>query len=139
MKLVYVLILLAVGTISQNARSAQDVQLSQYYWENRVLITTVSSEQALASLAERLKKIWPEFEERKLIVFAIFNDRIYQLRPQSFPAKQNLQELTRRLNNKHTLLIGLDGQSKAIYDSFDSQQIFADIDAMPMRQTTRKN
>jgi len=122
-----------------NVKGAQDNQLSQYYWENRVLITTIASEQELTSLEQQLQKLWPEFEERKLIVFAIYKERSFELTPQSSYSKQNIEEITKRLNNRHTLLIGLDGGSKAVYDSFDSKQIFADIDAMPMRRSRLEN
>jgi hypothetical protein len=104
-----------------------------------VLITTIASEQELTSLEQQLQKLWPEFEERKLIVFAIYKERSYALTPQSSYSKQNIEEITKRLNNRHTLLIGLDGGSKAVYDSFDSKQIFADIDAMPMRRSRLEN
>jgi hypothetical protein len=131
--------LISLGTLTMNVKSAQEKQLSQYYWENRVLITTIKSAQALTSLEEQLTELWPAFEERKLIVFAIYKKRIYQLSPQSSDSKQSVQEATKRLNSRHTLLIGLDGGSKAVYDSFDNKQIFADIDAMPMRRSRLTN
>lgn len=131
--------LVSLGTLTMNVKSAQENQLSQYYWENRVLITTIKSAQALTSLEEQLTELWPAFEERKLIVFAIYKKRIYQLSPQSSNSKQSVQEATKRLNSRHTLLIGLDGGSKAVYDSFDNKQIFADIDAMPMRRSRLTN
>lgn len=131
--------LISLGTLTMNVKSAQEKQLSQYYWENRVLITTIKSAQALTSLEEQLIELWPAFEERKLIVFAIYKKRIYQLSPQSSDSKQSVQEATKRLNSRHTLLIGLDGGSKAVYDSFDNKQIFADIDAMPMRRSRLTN
>jgi hypothetical protein len=139
MKLVCLLIFISLGTLTMNVKGAQDNQLSQYYWENRVLITTIASEQELTSLEQQLQKLWPEFEERKLIVFAIYKERSFELTPQSSYSKQNIEEITKRLNNRHTLLIGLDGGSKAVYDSFDSKQIFADIDAMPMRRSRLEN
>lgn len=134
MKLVCLLILFGLSTLTTNVSSMQDDPLSQFHWENRVVITTINSEQTLKGLEKQLKQIWPEFEERKLVVFAIYNAQAFQLNPQASPSQQNVQEASRRLNNRHTLLIGLDGGSKAVYDSFDSQQIFADIDAMPMRR-----
>lgn len=139
MKLVCLLIFMSLGTLTMNVKSAQESQLSQYYWENRVLITTIKSAQELTSLEQQLTKLWPEFEERKLVVFAIYQERSYQLTPQSSYSKQSVQEATKRLNNRHTLLIGLDGGSKAVYDSFDNKQIFADIDAMPMRRSRLKD
>lgn len=139
MKLVCLLIFISLGTFTMNIKGAQDNQLSQYYWENRVLITTIASAQELTSLEQQLQKLWPEFEERKLIVFTIYKERSYALTPQSSYSKKNIEEITKRLNNRHTLLIGLDGGSKAIYDSFDSKQIFADIDAMPMRRSRLEN
>jgi 2-keto-3-deoxy-galactonokinase len=54
----------------------------------------------------------------------------------------DLVELKRRLENKQSILIGLDGGTKSFYDidasGIDIKQVFADIDGMPMRRAELK-
>lgn len=141
MKSVYLLIstiIISLGLTLNKANSAEVNKLSHYYWEHRVIITSAASKAELISLENQLKVVWPEIKDRELVVFAIFNSNIYQLMPQVSNAKQSLEEAERRLNKRHTLLIGLDGGSKVVYDNFNSKQIFADIDAMPMRRAISK-
>lgn len=133
------IIFISAGAFAVKANSAQANMLSQYYWEHRVLITSIGSEAELATLEKQLNDIWPELEERKLIIFAMGNKKVYQLSPEVVTSKQNLEELTLRLNKHHTVLIGLDGGSKRVYDTFDDKLIFADIDAMPMRRVSANN
>jgi hypothetical protein len=45
--------------------------------------------------------------------------------------------LEERLLTYHTVLIGLDGGSKASYESLVLSEIFRDIDGMPMRRSQR--
>lgn len=141
MKSVYLLIstiIISLGLTLNKANSAEVNKLSHYYWEHRVIITSAASKAELTSLENQLKVVWPEIKDRELVVFAIFNSNIYQLMPQVSNSKQSLEEAERRLNKRHTVLIGLDGGSKVVYDNFNSKQIFADIDAMPMRRAISK-
>lgn len=112
--------------------------LADYRWQHRVIITRAESPLALVELNKRLAPHWPALEERKIAIFVILESeedeikRIFKDRKES--PELSKQEVNKRLGKKHTLLIGLDGGSKSVYDSFDLRQIMADIDAMPMRR-----
>ncbi|MFT6268102.1 MAG: hypothetical protein ACJAVV_000907 [Alphaproteobacteria bacterium] len=112
-------------------------KLVDYRWQHRVLITKVESPQALQSLQQDIALLWQEFDDRKLMVFAVVEDNVKTegiIKEGTTNLAISAVEANDRLRNQHTLLIGLDGGSKSVYDYFNTQRIFADIDAMPMRR-----
>lgn len=111
-------------------------KLRDYRWQYRVVLTQVDSQSAAEEMQQALQVKWQEYEERKLAVFVIIeNKTILRISDKGLKSQPlDIEEVNTRMKSRHTLLIGLDGGSKSVYDSFDPRQIFADIDAMPMRR-----
>lgn len=112
------------------------IGLDYYRWQNRLVLTTVNSDEELRALQKMLRAYLPEYDERKLAIFAVVpNNAVVEVKDTGVsPAPLDLTLIVKRMQNRHTLLIGLDGGNKSAYEQFDQQQIFADIDAMPMRR-----
>lgn len=113
------------------------VNLTSFVWQHRLLITRASPSQ-LSDLHNLLSKNYNALAERKLAVFIVDNDKVLRYRNSSkFKNTGNplcFAETKARMRNKHTILIGLDGGTKAAYSELDLRIVFADIDGMPMRK-----
>lgn len=112
--------------------SASNSALHDLRWQARIIITKIASEESLSEVKQTYLINKQAFDERQIIIFAVTDNKFDVFGELTKQIKQ--AEILERLNKAHTLLIGLDGGNKVVYDSFDVRQIFADIDGMPMRR-----
>jgi phage tail sheath gpL-like len=123
--------------ISTHTYAKAKSQLEDYRYQHRIIITRLDSDEALDALQQDITKYWVQFEQRKLAIFVLMAQDTLVVRITKHGQTRAIidaKEAHKRLQKKHTLLIGLDGGDKSVYENFSHQQIFADIDAMPMRQ-----
>ncbi len=113
--------------------------LASLNWQNRIIITQTNSAK-LPELLSLLQSHALFLQERKIATFIVLNDQVYVYTNNGTVLNSTLLSLSEahsRLRDKHSILIGLDGGTKGVYDSLDLQRVFADIDAMPMRRSER--
>ncbi|GAB5378670.1 MAG: hypothetical protein Alis3KO_03960 [Aliiglaciecola sp.] len=110
------------------------LSLQQLKWKHRIVVTTLVDNDAVNALAEQIKKNSDFFDERKLIVVVKVNDMLVEVKQNIMIEGNNKTQFLSRLQNNNTILIGLDGGTKATYPALNWQEIFADIDSMPMRR-----
>lgn len=136
MKLLIVLAAMAM-TGAASAQSLSDVR-----WAKRVLIVFASSDnKPLAEQRERLLAHEASLAERDMLVFAVLGDG--ELLPiyGDVPAKESADALRKTLDvpagaEFAAVLVGKDGGVKWRGDApADTNQLFALIDAMPMRRS----
>jgi len=154
-KLLGVLLFLSLLTIKavsavQKEKSATQL-LQDFVWHNRVLIINPKNQMSATALTKQFETHAYQMWERKLIALLLVDDTVIELRfneegmvAASSPSnsssnnKYSELELRKRLSGKQSILIGLDGGTKSVYDlnneQLDIQQLFADIDGMPMRR-----
>ncbi|MFW8591271.1 DUF4174 domain-containing protein [Glaciecola sp. 2405UD65-10] len=122
-------------------------ELACLKWENRIVIT--SQKPSLASTETSLMAQQEALLERKLLIFAVNRETntvyLYKAKRSSEASKAKMEaswylvnsklakELRERIGDLHTVLIGLDGQSKVSYEGLRFNEIYRDIDGMPMR------
>ncbi|WP_340200324.1 DUF4174 domain-containing protein [Ascidiimonas sp. W6] len=134
MKRYYLCIILFVCGITKNAYTQE---LSKHRWNNRLVLLVVqdSSNQLLQRQLEEFEKHKKGLEERKILV--------YMIAPNGFKKEDeswNYSEaLFKKYNQNKTpfevILLGLDGGIKARKkEIFYCRDLFAIVDAMPMRQ-----
>ena len=110
--------------------------ISDYRWQKRIVIHKTQANK-LPVIVDKLKTYKLGLHERKLLFIFITDNNTYTLDypyTKTHPITQNQDTYTARLKGKNTILIGLDGGTKAFYSKLDIKQIYADIDAMPMRR-----
>ncbi|MBF7073568.1 DUF4174 domain-containing protein [Glaciecola sp. MH2013] len=124
-------------------------QLSDFQWKHRVVASEwPADKQAQRELLQLLTRLSEDLKERKLYFFFFSGELGYELslylkenQPPSFEPILN-KKLEEALHNQrkqhHTVLIGLDGGRKQVYDSFNLEAIVADIERMPMRRAELK-
>ncbi len=105
-------------------------QLSDFRWENRLIITFEMPPMKGEDLNAK------EFEERKLLLFQFQSQNLLF---SNFEGEIDLDEFL-RLRKKHQadyFLIGLDGGIKSYgnYKDFSVEKLMKQIDSMPMRQS----
>jgi hypothetical protein len=157
-KLIAALIFLSLFTIQavsamQKKKSATQ-RLQDFVWENRVLIISPKSQMSANALTKQFQTHARQMWERKLIALLLVDETVIELRftqqgmaaatASSNSSSNNMEmqysepELRKRLSGKQSILIGLDGGTKSVYnlnnEQLDIQQLFADIDSMPMRR-----
>lgn len=124
-----------------NSEDLEQLQnLKQLTWRYRIVLVNYDSQPSVAELKrqlkDQLKAQKAAVNERKLLFITLQDTKVIN----ALSGKQlalSQQELSGRLQHKDIILIGLDGQTKAFYDmkkQFPLQEIFADIDGMPMRR-----
>lgn len=101
-------------------------EIRSFVWQNRVLLVNAQHVDNLTTFRQVLSKHKADLLERKLRIIIV--------------GQSNKQaELLALMGTKHCVLVGLDGGLKAFYEiknnRFDINQLFADIDAMPMRRS----
>ena len=128
-------------TLGQDTGS---VDLNAYQWKNRLLLLFASSEedQAYLTLKKEIDRQAMEVKDRDILVFYVLErseSRLGQehLRPdQALFLKKHLSVPSGRFT---IILIGKDGGEKIRQESaVDLKEIFAIIDAMPMREQEMK-
>jgi Domain of unknown function (DUF4174) len=118
--------------------------MEKYRWENRIVLIFSPSEkneayrQQLSSLVEGEKGI----EERDIVIFKIFEDK--GITPENEQLTKNIceqlrQEFGIKKEQFCVILIGKDGGEKYRKSTIlSNENLFAIIDAMPMRRTEMK-
>lgn len=114
--------------------------LEQFEWKYRLLLIDTEQVKDLEILRTQLNKVKDGLLERKLLILGIDQDQVSNLL-----SKQVLnidsQYCLKRMRQRAAILIGLDGSTKTVYsisnNTVDIQQLFADIDGMPMRRAER--
>ena len=126
---------------------------SELKWNNRVLVLSAGDDQgALEEQIFMLRDVIDGLEERELIVLELRSrvlEQVDGLSPFPFEARildsrqerRYLQSLFQSDFDQFKLtLIGLDGEVKEVWEEVTvPEDIFAVIDAMPMRQNELKN
>ncbi len=119
--------------------------LSSYQWQNRLLLifSPKGEDQAFTLQVEELLAKQKELQERDLLLFYIYEDRV--ILPDetvlgSIDAQNLRQHYMMPEKETATLLIGKDGTEKLrSRDLLTTQRLFSTIDAMPMRQRESRN
>ncbi|WP_166425634.1 DUF4174 domain-containing protein [Paraglaciecola sp. 20A4] len=115
-------------------------KLADFQWQNRVLLSQVASKAVLAKWQAYAAYQQVDLTARKLVVFVQVDKAVYRLAPQQDQLTSvHLRQDILTLLNRHAdtvLLIGLDGGIKQYYplNDFSLEQVFADVDLMPMRK-----
>lgn len=107
--------------------------LVDYNWKNRIFLIQepASSAKVIQALTDDSKAV----DERDVIWFVVGKDSIAsnQAGPLSDSLKSQVKSsFTNR--SRQTILIGKDGGIKSRTDEFDLDQLYKQIDAMPMRK-----
>ena len=120
------------------------VDLNAYQWKNRLLLLFAASEedQAYLTLKKEIDRQAMEVKDRDILVFYVLErgesrlDKERLTPDQALFLKKRLSVTSGRLT---IILIGKDGGEKIRQESpVDLKEIFAIIDAMPMRQLEMK-
>jgi Domain of unknown function (DUF4174) len=120
------------------------VDLNAYQWENRLLLLFASSEedQAYLTLKKEIDRQAMEVKDRDLLVFYVLERGESRLDQKHLSPDQALflkKHLTVASGRFTIILIGKDGGEKIRQESaVDLKEIFAIIDAMPMREQEMK-
>ncbi|QIA65141.1 DUF4174 domain-containing protein [Vibrio astriarenae] len=118
---------------SDEAPSDKVNSLVDYNWKNRIFLIQepASSAKVIQALTDDSKAV----NERDVIWFVVGKDSIAsnQAGPLSDSLKSQVKSsFTNR--SRQTILIGKDGGIKSRTDEFDLDQLYKQIDAMPMRK-----
>jgi hypothetical protein len=107
-------------------------------WKNRIIVVNeTQNEEKVLALVE---KHTAEINDRDIVWFIIKEDRT--LTNYSGELSKDLFSSTRErygAGQGKVILIGKDGGIKSRFDRVDLEAIFAEIDAMPMRQYEMQN
>ena len=133
----------------------EELPLETLTWQNRVLVVDAKTSTNADILAKQFEARTNQMWDRRLIALLLIDDSVIELRftqenmetfstsaSQSPSNNQQIaysaSELRKRLNGKQSILIGLDGGTKSAFTlssgQIDIEQVFADIDGMPMRR-----
>jgi hypothetical protein len=133
---VFLLVLLsAMGLVKATS-------LDSFKWQYRLLIIDVSMHTDRSALESLLNAHVKDIEDRKLRVILYTQDAIVEAFTNT-PLLLEREVVENMLANKYSILVGLDGGIKSFYEpsanTIDINQVFADIDGMPMRRLERQN
>lgn len=114
-------------------------ELARFRWKNRVLLVFAPSPESPAyrSLAEDLSRRRTEVVERDLVVFTLIRGGESRMgeEPLGPPRAESLRgRFEVKGDEFRVVLIGKDGMVKVNSDAVTLEELFAVIDAMPMRQ-----
>lgn len=131
----------------------KELRLETLIWQNRVLVIDAKTSENADILAKQFENRANPMWDRRLIALLLKGDSVIELRftqenMETFPPSQSssynkqtaysVSELRKRLNGRQSILIGLDGGTKSAFTlnsgQIDIEQVFADIDGMPMRR-----
>jgi hypothetical protein len=111
--------------------------LSELTWSYRIIITELNGTD-LPSMLNKLSTQDQALAERKIALFIVTGKQVLRYHAKGKTEATSLIDITQaqnRLRQANTLLIGLDGGTKGVYESLNLRRIFADIDGMPMRRS----
>jgi hypothetical protein len=128
-------ILLSLGSIL--LKSATLVTLDDLKWNNRIIVTFSNDKNIIKGIFQELKDNEPEINDRDIIFFLFDPDRTITNSKEQLSLQDQgilIHQYYHHDDQLKVILIGKDGGVKLETDSFDLQNIFQIIDAMPMRQ-----
>ncbi|MDJ0598818.1 MAG: DUF4174 domain-containing protein [Crocosphaera sp.] len=139
-------LLLFLGLIgTYNPVVAETTPLASYRWQNRLLLVFVPQveDERLTSLQQTLNQVECEFQDRDLLLGVLTSNAPSRIGNDLISAYDEAQ-LRAKYGVKHNqfavILIGKDGQPKRqLSDVPAIEQIFGQIDNMPMRQQEMAN
>lgn len=124
---------------------AQNNPLAAYRWQNRLLLVFVPkvNDERLVSIQQEFAQVECKFQERDLLLGVLTTDAPSYIGIETISAYDGA-ELRAKYGIKSTqfavILIGKDGQPKSkLSEDPDFEQIFGQIDSMPMRQEEMAN
>jgi hypothetical protein len=140
MKLLFLwIVALHVCTAIAKTKVMYLTSLTEFKWQNRLLIIQVNSKKESSQLQDEIYYHSSDFNDRKLLMLISINDKTWILdatTAQTVSPQLNHQVLKIiNQNLEKVLLIGLDGGIKNRYTAktFSLEQVFNEIDLMPMR------
>jgi hypothetical protein len=128
------IILLVLIQIMFLGKSLANINLGEYRYQNRLVLINLDSLTGRERLQNKIDSHTEALRERRIVILATKGLIASELFPDDKSVNINTSELHRLLLEKPVALIGLDGGVKARYSDVDIQQLFADIDSMPMRK-----
>ena len=138
MKYVANILFLLFSMSAQTSELTMLTDLSSLQWKNRlVVVNDVQNEGRVLALFE---KNTSEINNRDIVWFIFKGNQAFT----NYPGKlsEDFLDNTReryRVGQGEVVLIGKDGGAKSRLDRVDLETIFAEIDAMPMRQNEMLN
>jgi hypothetical protein len=137
---VFFLLMTSMNVAPLNMAHAEKTDLTQYLWENRVLLVFSPNIQDVRFEAQvkELRQSICDLQDRDMLVFQIINNAgvinlngsTSKLTGDKFRKKYQVQS-----NDYRVILIGKDGGEKMrSHKVISVNEIFNEIDAMPMRQ-----
>lgn len=128
------------GSMSYIPVAAINEPLESYRWQNRLLLVFVPkvSDARLASIKQTLAEVECEFKDRDLLLGVFATDarsRIGERDVSAYDVAQLRASYGIKSNQFAVILVGKDGQPKSSLSEVpEIEQIFGQIDSMPMRQ-----
>ena len=129
----------ALHSLSQTA-TAELSSLNDLRWQYRLILVNSESQAKTDEMISELDFKRLELVDRKLIVFILQPNKVRLWTGGQLVATLQdsiMQDIKARLVDYNTVLIGLDGGGKASYAGLLLNEIFRDIDGMPMRRRER--
>jgi hypothetical protein len=134
------LLMVSINVAPLNMAHAEKTDLAQYLWENRVLLVFSPSIQdsRFEAQVKELRQSTCDLQDRNMLVFQIINNAgvinlngsTSKLEGDKFRKNYQVQR-----NDYRVILIGKDGGEKMrSHKVISVNEIFDEIDAMPMRQ-----
>ncbi len=111
-------------------------------WKNRILIIKINKK---VDFSIKINRFIKEFDERNFIIVYLKNQNTYinDIEMSKHFSKSILNKIKNTNSDHNFILIGKDGKVKKSYPSkIEIEEIFFDVDKMPMRRyemKTRKN
>ncbi|MDW7690712.1 DUF4174 domain-containing protein [Flammeovirgaceae bacterium SG7u.111] len=137
---IHILFFSLIATIKFQEVRQVPLPLSQYQWENRLLLVFAKekSDEQLLALKKQLKAEADELKGRDILVFYFFQDNSGEFEGKKLDEKEVEKLWKSYLPSREVttlLLIGKDGGEKyRKTKGFDLNEIFSLIDGMPMRR-----
>jgi hypothetical protein len=126
--------------VRSKTEAAELSSLNELRWKYRLILIRSESQAQTDKLIFELESKQDELVDRKLVVFIVQSKQVRVLMGgQPLAALQDpiSRDILTRLADYQAILIGLDGGVKASYDGLRLNEIFRDIDGMPMRRGER--
>lgn len=136
LQLIYTLILLSIlGPPAMAERKTQSTlnNITDLQWKNRIIV--MNEIENTSEILKLLKQSEEQITDRDIIWFLLDENEIISnfQSPLAMELSQNLQTQY-QLEENQVILIGKDGGLKSRFSGLKLNDIFGEIDAMPMRQ-----
>lgn len=126
--------------VRSKAGTAELSSLNELRWKYRLILIRSESQAQTDKLISKLESKQEELVDRRLVVFIVQSKQVRAWTGgQALAALQDSvsRDILTKLADYNAILIGLDGGGKASYDGLMLNEIFRDIDGMPMRRGER--